>query len=69
VKLTPAGEQVFCTVFPEVISQSGKMFAGFSEDDFAQLEKPCRRLKLSSWPGKRARRPPMNAIKKPRKQI
>jgi DNA-binding MarR family transcriptional regulator len=45
VKLTPAGEQVFCTVFPEVISQSGKMFAGYSDDDFAQLEKTLSALK------------------------
>lgn len=45
VKLTPAGEQVFRAVFPEVVSQGGKLFAGYSEDDFAQLEKTLSALK------------------------
>ncbi|WP_343728185.1 MarR family transcriptional regulator [Duganella sp.] len=45
VKLTKAGEQTFCTVFPEVISQSGKVFASYTEDDFAQLEKTLSALK------------------------
>ncbi|MYM69718.1 MarR family transcriptional regulator [Pseudoduganella sp. FT55W] len=45
VKLTPAGEQTFCTVFPEVISQSGKAFANYTEDDFEQLEKTLSALK------------------------
>jgi MarR family 2-MHQ and catechol resistance regulon transcriptional repressor len=45
VKLTTEGEQVFCDVFPEVISQSGKVFAHYTEDDFAALEKTLSELK------------------------
>jgi DNA-binding MarR family transcriptional regulator len=45
VKLTKEGERTFCTVFPEVISQSGKVFADYTEDDFAQLEKTLSALK------------------------
>ncbi|MHA4868319.1 MarR family winged helix-turn-helix transcriptional regulator [Duganella sp. PWIR1] len=45
VKLTAEGERTFCTVFPEVISQSGKVFADFSDADFAALEKTLSELK------------------------
>ena len=45
VKLTSEGEQVFCDVFPHVISQSGKAFAHYTEDDFAALEKTLSELK------------------------
>lgn len=45
VKLTREGEQVFCDVFPEVISQSGKVFAHYTEDDFTALEKTLSELK------------------------
>jgi DNA-binding MarR family transcriptional regulator len=45
VRLTKEGERTFCTVFPEVISQSGKVFADFTNDDFARLEKTLSELK------------------------
>ncbi|SHN23430.1 DNA-binding transcriptional regulator, MarR family [Duganella sacchari] len=45
VKLTKEGERTFCTVFPEVISQSGKVFADFTEDDYTRLEKTLSELK------------------------
>jgi DNA-binding MarR family transcriptional regulator len=45
VKLTAEGERTFCTVFPEVISQSGKVFADYSDADFAALEKTLSELK------------------------
>ncbi|MRW86965.1 MarR family transcriptional regulator [Pseudoduganella sp. FT26W] len=45
VRLTKEGERTFCTVFPEVISNSGKVFADFSDDDFARLEKTLSELK------------------------
>lgn len=45
VKLTKEGERTFCTVFPEVISQGGKVFADYTDDDFAQLEKTLSALK------------------------
>ena len=45
VKLTGEGEQVFRDVFPEVISQSGKVFAHYTEDDFTALEKTLSELK------------------------
>jgi DNA-binding MarR family transcriptional regulator len=45
VRLTPEGERTFCTVFPEVIAQGSKVFADFSDDDFARLEKTLSELK------------------------
>jgi DNA-binding MarR family transcriptional regulator len=45
VRLTPEGERTFCTVFPEVISQSGKVFKDYTEEDFAKLEKTLSELK------------------------
>ncbi len=45
VRLTAEGERTFRTVFPEVIAQSGKVFADYTEDDFAQLEKTLSALK------------------------
>jgi DNA-binding MarR family transcriptional regulator len=45
VRLTPEGERTFCTVFPEVIANSGKMFASYTDDDFARLEKTLSELK------------------------
>jgi hypothetical protein len=32
-------------VFPEVIANSGKMFASYTDDDFARLEKTLSELK------------------------
>ncbi|TFW26615.1 MarR family winged helix-turn-helix transcriptional regulator [Duganella callida] len=45
VRLTKEGERVFCDVFPEVISQSGKVFAHYTPDDFSALEKTLSELK------------------------
>jgi DNA-binding MarR family transcriptional regulator len=45
VRLTKEGERVFCTVFPHVIAESGKAFAAYSDDDFADLEKTLSKLK------------------------
>jgi DNA-binding MarR family transcriptional regulator len=51
VRLTREGEQTFSTVFPEVISQSGKVFADYTEDDFARLEKTLSELKNTIMSG------------------
>jgi DNA-binding MarR family transcriptional regulator len=54
VRLTREGEQVFCTVFPHVIAESGKAFAQYSDDDFADLEKSLSKLKtviMNGGPG------------------
>ena len=45
VRLTAEGEQVFCTVFPKVVGESGKVFAHYSDDDYAALEKTLSDLK------------------------
>ena len=45
IRLSPQGEQVFRDVFPKVISRGGAVFAGYSEDDFAALEKTLSGLK------------------------
>lgn len=45
VRLTSEGERTFCTVFPEVITQSGKVFVDYTEEDFARLEKTLTELK------------------------
>jgi DNA-binding MarR family transcriptional regulator len=45
VRLTREGERTFDTVFPEVITHSGKVFADYTEDDFARLETALSGLK------------------------
>jgi DNA-binding MarR family transcriptional regulator len=45
IRLTPQGEQVFRDVFPLVVSKGGAVFAHFTEDDFAALEKTLSGLK------------------------
>jgi DNA-binding MarR family transcriptional regulator len=45
IRLTPQGEQVFREVFPKVIARGGDVFAGYSDDDFAALEKVLSGLK------------------------
>jgi DNA-binding MarR family transcriptional regulator len=45
IRLTPQGEQVFLEVFPKVIARGGDVFAGYSDDDFAALEKVLSGLK------------------------
>jgi len=38
VRLTPAGDQVFCDVFPKVIARGKELFTAYSDADFAVLE-------------------------------
>ena len=45
VKLSAEGERVFDEVFPQVISQSGKVFAHYTPEDFTALEKTLSELK------------------------
>jgi len=45
IRLSPQGEQVFREVFPKVISRGGEVFAAYSDDDFAALEKTLSGLK------------------------
>jgi MarR family 2-MHQ and catechol resistance regulon transcriptional repressor len=45
VRLTAEGEDVFRTVFPKVIAQGSEVFADYSDDDFAALEKTLSELK------------------------
>ncbi|KQX00430.1 MarR family transcriptional regulator [Massilia sp. Root418] len=45
IRLSPQGEQVFRDVFPKVISRGGAVFASYSEEDFAALEKTLSGLK------------------------
>lgn len=45
VRLSSEGERVFCTVFPQVIAESGKAFAHYSDADFAALETTLSKLK------------------------
>lgn len=45
VRLSPAGERVFQTVFPMVTAQGRSMFAGYSDADFSTLESTLTGLK------------------------
>lgn len=45
IRLSPQGEQVFRDVFPKVVARGGKVFARYSDDDFAALEKTLSGLK------------------------
>lgn len=45
IRLTPRGEQLFLDTFPTVTSRVGAVFSGYSEDDFAALEKTLSGLK------------------------
>ena len=45
IRLTAAGERTFQTVFPHVVAQGGQLFACYSEEDFAALEKTLSKLK------------------------
>ena len=45
IRLSPQGEQVFREVFPKVTSRGGEVFAAYSDDDFAALEKVLSGLK------------------------
>ena len=45
IRLTLQGEQLFQEVFPKVVAQGREIFAQYSEDDFAALEKTLSELK------------------------
>lgn len=38
VRLTPAGDQVFCDVFPKVIARGKELFTAYSDAEFEALE-------------------------------
>ena len=38
VRLTPAGDGVFCDVFPKVIARGKELFTAYSDADYATLE-------------------------------
>ena len=45
IRLTPQGDQMFHDVFPKVVSEGSAVFAHFTENDFAALEKTLSGLK------------------------
>jgi MarR family 2-MHQ and catechol resistance regulon transcriptional repressor len=45
VKLSLAGEQTFADIFPQVVRQGRKNFAGYREEDFLALERELLKLK------------------------
>jgi MarR family transcriptional regulator, 2-MHQ and catechol-resistance regulon repressor len=45
VRLTASGEQVFNDAFPKVVEHCKKLFASYSEADFAALDQALSRLK------------------------
>lgn len=51
VRLTADGEAMFHTVFPKVIGMGKQLFADYSEDDYAALEKNLARLKNAIMAG------------------
>lgn len=45
IKLSRAGEQTFADIFPQVVRQGRKNFAGYREEDFLALERELLKLK------------------------
>lgn len=45
IKLSHAGEQTFADIFPQVVRQGRKNFAGYREEDFLALERELLKLK------------------------
>ncbi|MBA5690207.1 MarR family winged helix-turn-helix transcriptional regulator [Rugamonas apoptosis] len=45
VRLTAAGEATFHDVFPRVVARGAQVFNGFTQDDYAALEKTLSKLK------------------------
>lgn len=45
VRLTPAGEQVFCDVFPKVIARGRELFTAYSDAEFDALEAALSQLR------------------------
>ena len=47
VKLTDAGDAVFQTAFPNVVTEGQRLFDDYAEEDFAQLERELQKLKTA----------------------
>ena len=45
VRLLPAGEAVFCDVFPQVIAHGKQLFANYSDAEFDALDAVLRKLR------------------------
>lgn len=45
VKLTAAGEEIFQSIFPEVVQQGHQQFDAYTEQDFVDLETQLLKLK------------------------
>lgn len=45
VRLSPAGDQVFCEVFPQVVARGKQLFSGYGEADFEALDAALTRLR------------------------
>ena len=57
VRLTAAGEATFHTAFPAMVAMGRQMFAGYSDEDYAALEKNLARLKNAVMAGANHRAP------------
>ena len=47
VRLTPAGDQVFCEVFPKVVAHGKQLFADYNEAQFDALDAALSTLRAS----------------------
>jgi DNA-binding MarR family transcriptional regulator len=45
VCLTAAGERLFADVFPQVVAHGKRLFAGYSEADFDEMDQALRKLR------------------------
>ena len=45
VRLTPAGDAVFCDVFPRVVAHGKQLFSSYADTDFDALESVLRKLR------------------------
>ena len=45
VRLTPAGDGVFCDVFPKVVAHGKQLFSSYADSDFEALENVLRKLR------------------------
>ncbi|MET0319576.1 MAG: MarR family transcriptional regulator [Duganella sp.] len=63
VRLTAAGEATFHTAFPAILSMGRHMFADYSDDDYAALEKNLARLKNAIMAGARPAAPTSDSTK------
>ena len=54
VRLTPAGDRVFCEVFPKVVAHGKQLFSAYSEADFDALDAALSTLRASIAQGSHA---------------